>query len=366
MTLTMQQWIFVESYGRYTLDLGDSNVELADITTVPGFAEITTVPLGYGHQAGLPELRAAIAARYHNVDPADVLVCHGAQEAFSLLVRSLEITDRSEAVVIGSGWSQHTYYPAEVGLSVVTVALDPCEHTLLAAVAEAVTWRTKVIVVATPENPTGWTASRDFIEAVADIADAYDAVLVVDEEYVCDPDMSAAGISDCVAVISGLSKLHGLPGLRIGWCIATADLVDRCTQRKHLTTISNSVLCESIATAVLRDGDRFLARARTLCRSGAHTLQEWASVLPQVSIVNARDDLPFAWLRIDKSLDSLAVARRALDEGVLVIPGEVFDRPGYLRVAIARPPVDLDRGLKVLARAVCGPRLDPLTAGGRA
>lgn len=75
MTLTMQQWIFVESYGRYTLDLGDSNVELADITTVPGFAEITTVPLGYGHQAGLPELRAAIAARYHNVDPADVLVC---------------------------------------------------------------------------------------------------------------------------------------------------------------------------------------------------------------------------------------------------------------------------------------------------
>lgn len=366
MTLTMQQWIFAESYGRYTLDLGDSNVELADITTVPGFAEITTVPLGYGHEAGLPELRAAIAARYHDVDPSGVLVCHGAQEAFSLLVRSLEITDRGEAVVIGSGWSQHTHYPAEVGLSVVTVALDPCERTLLAAVAEAVTWRTKVIVVATPDNPTGWTASRDFLGAVADIADAYDALLVVDEEYVCDPDSSVAAITDSVAVISGLSKLHGLPGLRIGWCIATPDLIDRCTRRKHLTTISNSVLCESIAAAVLRDGDRFLARARTLCRNGARTLEEWAATLPQVSIVSARDDLPFAWLRIDESLDSLAVARRALDEGVLVVPGEVFDRPGYLRVAIGRPTEDLERGLKVLARAVCGPRSNPLAVGGRA
>ena len=356
MSLTMQEWIFKESFGRYDLDLGDSNVDLADIRSLPDFTSLVSVPLGYGHQAGLPELRTAIAERYPHADASNVLVSHGAQEAFSLLIRSLDVTPLSEALVVGSGWTQHGEFPVETGMTVRSIRLSSDPEQLLAEAAEAVTWRTKVIVVASPDNPTGWTASPETLAGLAEIADAYDALLIVDEEYVIDTSRSMAGAADSVAIVSGLSKLHGLPGLRLGWCIAPVETITRCTERKHLTTISNSVLCESIAVAVLENNDIFLDRARTLCGAGSQFLREWALAHPTIEVLGLSDELPFAWLHLGDSLDSLEIARQLLDDGILVVPGEVFDRPHHLRIAIGRPVADLERGLERLSHAIAEQR----------
>jgi len=349
----MQEWVFHESYGRYEIDLGDSNVELCSTSSIPDIQFINDLQLGYGHEAGLPELRAEIAGIYPRVQPANVVVSHGAQEAFSLLIRALHLTGGGEVLVVGSGWSQHSLFPAEVGLEVRTVPTTAGgDDDLLAEVAGATTWRTRAIIVASPDNPTGWTASRELLVALSEIADVYDGVLVVDEEYVIDHENSVACLNESTAVVSGLSKMHGLPGLRLGWCIASEELVRRCVQKKHLTTISNSVWCESVATVVLRSNDVFIRRAKQLCSDGAASLRMWAEDHEAVTIAMASDSLPFAWVALDPGLDSLAVARHALANGVLVIPGDVFSRPGYLRVAVGRDPVALEAGLDALGQAV--------------
>ncbi|GAA3159889.1 MULTISPECIES: pyridoxal phosphate-dependent aminotransferase [Streptomyces] len=358
MTLSMQEWIFTESFGRYTIDLGDSNVtplSAADLLGPDALRELARLPLGYGHEAGLPELRAAIAARHARAGPESVLVAHGAQEAFSLLIRALDRPPRSEAIVVGSGWSQHSALPAEEGMKVVTVPLAEDEEALLAAVAKAATWRTGAIVVASPDNPTGWSASPALLEALSEIAGSYDALLIVDEEYVIDGERSVAGLNESVAVVSGLSKLHGLPGLRIGWCVARPELIARCTRRKHLSTIANSVLCERLALAVLADDAAFRRRAATLCGAGRAVLRAWAAERGTVEVLGSGEELPFAWLRLAAGTDSLAVARAALRGGVLVIPGEVFDRPGHLRVTVGRDPAELRAGLAVLTDALADP-----------
>jgi aspartate/methionine/tyrosine aminotransferase len=352
MSLTMQEWIFKESFGRYDLDLGDSNVDLADLRSLPGLDDIASIPLGYGHEAGLPALRSAIAELYPHAAARNVLVSHGAQEAFSLLIRSLDPRPRGEALVMGSGWTQHSVFPAEAGMTVRTIDLSPDAEELLTKAAEAISWRTQVIVVASPDNPTGWTATVEFLAGLAEIADAYDALLIVDEEYVIDTSYSMACTADSVAIVSGLSKLHGLPGLRLGWCIASADAIARCTERKHLTTISNSVLCESIALAVLENNGVFIDRARELCGTGSRILREWAVDHPMVEVLGSTTELPFAWLYLGEETDSLALARRLLGDGILVVPGEVFGQPHHLRIAIGRPASSLARGLERLGHAI--------------
>jgi DNA-binding transcriptional MocR family regulator len=140
--------------------------------------------------------------------------------------------------------------------------------------------------------------------------------------------------------------------LRIGWCVASPELIRRCVAKKHLTTISNSLLCESVALAVLKDNEDYLRRARTLCREGLAHLRGWAEGLAAVRIVGASQDLPFAWIALAPGLDSLAIARDALGRGVMVVPGEVFGQPGHLRIAIGRRLPELADGLRALAAAI--------------
>jgi aspartate/methionine/tyrosine aminotransferase len=348
----MRQWVFDDAFGRYDIDLGDSHVQCGTLTelTVPADLE-----LSYGVDRGGARLRELVAARY--AGSADsVLVTHGAQEAL-FLAYSVLLRPGDQVITFRPGWQQSWDAPPLMGARVDVLDLDREFAIDVAAVAARATDRLRIIVVNSPGNPTGRTVGAAELAALRDIVARTDGYLLLDEEYAVDLSTSPAVRDDRVLSVSSLSKVYGLPGLRIGWLYAHPALATACARRKHLTSIANSVLSEALAADVLARADDYLARYHQLTERGLDMLRTWtAEHTDRVALVRP-EGTPFAWLWLsDPSgpADSLEFCRRVLDRGVLLMPGETTGATGGFRLSFAREPAVLDEGLRRIGAVLRG------------
>ena len=118
-----------------------------------------------------------------------------------------------------------------------------------------------------------------------------------------------------------------------------------CVEYKHYTSISNSVLCETLAADVLTHQERYAREYHRLVGGGLSILTDWAAAhAAQVRLVPP-EGTPFAWLHLRTAESSLSLARRVLRHGVLVMPAETFGTERGLRVSFAREPEQLLDGL---------------------
>ncbi|MEU9884271.1 histidinol-phosphate transaminase [Sphaerisporangium sp. NPDC051011] len=199
------------------------------------------------------ELTEALASR-HGVDPSQVVVDNGSGALLQVLA----------SVIAGPGdeiiyaWRAFESYPivtAVSGATAVTVPLDGRYAHDLAAMAAAVTDRTRMVIVCNPNNPTGTVVSRAELGRLLD-ALPDDVLLVLDEAYqdfVTDlrspRGLDLVGERPNVAVLRTFSKAYGLAGLRVGYCVTrpeTAELI-----RKAIVGFSVSTLAQAGALAAL-------------------------------------------------------------------------------------------------------------------
>jgi len=219
--------------------------------------------LGYAPSEGSPELREAIAAGYATVRPDQVAVLGTPVEGIYLAARTL-LEPGDEVVVLSPAYDalinlfEHVagadrvrkwaFRPDESGWSLELDDLLPL-----------LTPATKLLVVNFPHNPTGFLPSADFQQALVQLAEERGLRLFCDEMYfglvhsgtAAIPSM--ADVCDHAVVLSGLSKTHGLPGLRCGWLvIPDAALRDEALNWKFYTSICPPVPTEYLARAALR------------------------------------------------------------------------------------------------------------------
>ncbi|WP_090035101.1 pyridoxal phosphate-dependent aminotransferase [Cellulomonas marina] len=224
---------------------------------------------------GIPALRQAVAAHQERhyglrVDPdREVLVTAGATEALAAAVLALAgpgdevltlepFYDAYAAVVAMSG-ARHTTAPLRPGPDGLRPDLD--------ALVEAVTSRTRVLLLNTPHNPTGTVLTPDELAVVADLAGRHDLVVLTDEVYehlVLDPAArhvpiaSLPGMAERTLTVSSSGKTLSLTGWKIGWVTGPAALVDAVrTVKQYLTYVSGAPLQPAIAFAL---GDPGVAR----------------------------------------------------------------------------------------------------------
>ena len=155
-------------------------------------------------------------------------------------------------------------------------------------------------------------------------------------------------------VTSSLSKAYGLPGLRLGWLVSAADAVESFWTRHDYTTIGPSALSDRLAERVLRPENRvqLLARTRTRLRANWELVRAWLATRPDLWTVTPRAGA-MAWLRCGDGVDSGALAEALrVEHGLLLVPGEHFGRPGWLRIGFGAPPRSLELGLARLGEAL--------------
>jgi aspartate/methionine/tyrosine aminotransferase len=331
-------------------------LELADDETRRMWDGLT---LGYTESTGHPLLRAEIASLYDVLEPDDVLVFAGAEEAIFCLANVL-LGPGDHAVVTWPAY-QSLYEVARAGGADVTLhelredagwAID------VDLLRRQITPATRLIVVNAPHNPTGMLPDRATFDAVVALADEAGAYLLVDEVYrflefepgdrlPTGADASTRGIS-----LGVMSKSFALAGLRIGW-LATRDrdLLDRCARFKDYTTICSSAPSEVLALIGLRARDTVLDRSRAIVRDNLAILDTffdtWADRFTWVrprggSIGFPRLTVP--GVSIDDWASGLVEA-----EGVLLLPGSQFGFGGnHFRLGFGR--IDLPAALERLER----------------
>ncbi|MGC5170889.1 aminotransferase class I/II-fold pyridoxal phosphate-dependent enzyme [Microbacterium sp. DT81.1] len=228
---------------------------------------------------GIQDLRQAIAEhqqRFYSLhlDPdRDVIVTAGATEAIAATLLALLDGPEDEVVVFEPYYDEYAACVALAGATMRTVPLRwPDFQPDLERLADAVTDRTRIILVNDPHNPTGAVFSREVLDEVVRLAHLHDAIIVTDEVYEHltfgvphVPISTLPSAWERTLTISSGGKTFSTTGWKIGWVSGPAELVDAVlTVKQFLTYVNGAPFQPAIATGLRLGRDFFDGIAETL------------------------------------------------------------------------------------------------------
>ena len=330
----------------------------------------------YAHNLGLPELREAIA-RYtsglHRAVPAArVAVTSSGVNALMIAMQSL-VGAEDEVVVVVPVWPNLPAQPAILGARVTRFSLEVREGGWgldLQALLGTVTERTRVLLVNSPNNPTGWTLTREEQQAILAHCRRTGTWIVADEVYerlwfgrgtdeaagLAAPSfMDIAEPEDRLVVAHSFSKSFLMTGWRLGWLVAPAELIDAVGKLIEFNTSCAPVFVQHGGLAALAQAESFVPGLVARMRVCRDSLLPRLAALPGVSVATPPGGM-YAFFRVAGQEDSLVFAKRLVVEARLgLAPGAAFgdESEGWLRWCFAsRDPSRLVLGVQRLAGAL--------------
>lgn len=330
------------------LSIGQPDFDVPESVQEAAIDAIRTGKNGYSPTQGIEPLRDALREDIARKFP------HGDREVFvstgtsgGLVLAMLSMVDPGDEVIFLDPY--FVMYPALVRLcGGVPVAVDSYPDFELRAdrIAEAITPKTKMILLNNPANPTGMTASRDQIRQVAELAAEREVALVSDEIYsrymFDEPLVSPASFNERAIVIDGFSKSHAMTGWRIGYVHGPSEIIRTMMKVQQYSFVcapqpaqwgavrAMEVDLHGHIDAYRQKRDRLVAGLEDCYEltkpGGAFYL------FPKAPIESGTE-----------------FVERAITNNLLVIPGKIFSgRDSHFRISFAAPDETLDRGIEVL------------------
>lgn len=331
----------------------------------------------YSPSSGTPAMKQAVLAYTEKFygrrfEPANVLVSAGAKQAlFNFLLAA--VTQGDEVIFAAPYWVS---YPEMVKMAGGTpVIVRPAEGLQVTAqqILDAVTPKTKAILLNSPCNPSGQIYNENFIKTIVEFAEKNDIFLVMDDIYhqlVFDgntvPNPCAyAKEGNNMVIINGVSKLYGLTGLRIGWAVsARKDLIAAMGRMQAQSTSCNSDLSETAAAAALLGDQSCIADLRKILEDNRNALLAELAKIPHVTVHKpAGTFYSFAdFSHYNASSSSLAqyLLEKAL---VAVVPGIAFGADGYLRISFCADKASIIEGVRRIRWALDNTQPNELKIG---
>jgi aspartate/methionine/tyrosine aminotransferase len=317
--------------------------------------DLIDTEINYAQSNGLPVLRQRIAALYPGAGPENVLVTVGAIQAnFTALVG---LTRPGDAVAVMQPNYQQLWGLArnfDRRLSTFGLAPELDWHLDEAALAQAVTPATKFVAIVNPNNPTGRILTAPERRAIVEAAASAGAWLLADEVYAGTEHRTDEftptfyGTYEKVLAVNSMSKAYGLPGLRIGWIVGPAPVIERLWAWQDYVTIGSAMLDNKLAAHALSAEvrPRLLARARQYVRRGFANVARWARDRDDVTVL-APEAAAICAVKYRAGANSSALAARLIaEQSTLVAPGDLFGIDGYLRVSFGLDDDYVNEGLR--------------------
>jgi aspartate/methionine/tyrosine aminotransferase len=325
----------------------------------------------YSHNLGLAELREALRAYTAglHVDPGpDRIVVTSSGVTALMTAMQLLIDPGDEVVVVAPVWPNLPAQPEILGARVVRVPLAPDSAGAwrldLQRLITAVTPATRVLLVNAPNNPTGWTMTRDEQRTLLDHCRRTGTWIVADEVYdrvwfgvgrAAPSFLDIASPQDRLVVVHSFSKSFLMTGWRLGWLVLPAGHLDAVGKLIEFNSSCAPVFVQRGGLAALGIAEEFVPQLVARLRRGRDTLCPALGALPGVLSGTPLGGM-YAFFRVPGADDSLAFAKRLVAEhGLGLAPGAAFgaEGEGWLRWCFAsQDPARLLAGVARLKEAM--------------
>ena len=324
----------------------------------------------YTAVAGVPELREAICARYQSdygvtITPAEVLLTVGGKQA--LFNSALALVDPGDEVITHAPyWPTIPEQVKLVGGTPVIVQTKWQDAFAVdaAAIVNAITPRTKAIILNSPANPTGALVDEKTVATIADAAARRGIWIIVDlcyEQLIYEdvphnlPKVLFDRHRDRTVLACSASKAYAMTGWRCGWTIAPKELTKIFNTIEGQTTSNITSVTQKAALAALAGSQDPVKAMRDEFRQRRDKIHAWLTAHPGIQCVKPKGAFylfpSVSGLLTENVPTSTDFAQKLLEsEHVVVTPGEAFDAPGYVRISYATSTQQLREGADRILR----------------
>jgi aspartate/methionine/tyrosine aminotransferase len=335
-------------------------------------AAITSLSSGetfYSQNLGRPYLREAIAAylsglHERNIGP-DRIAAVGSGLSALMIASQLVLSPGERVVAVTPLWPNITEIPKILGANVTRVPLRIANGRWsldLDRLLEAMTPDTRMVIINSPNNPTGWTIEADEVDAVLAYARKHGIWVIADDVYerlVYDPAVKSAPSflrryeeGDRIISTNSFSKAWTMTGWRMGWLAAPTALMGELTKLIEYNTSCILEPSQRAGAVAVSQGEGEIAALRTRLADTRRTLVDGLQALPGVEVPDAGGAM-YAFFRIAGFGDSMELAKSLVrDVGLGLAPGAAFgpEGEGWLRWCHETSPEVVLDGLDRLGR----------------
>lgn len=341
---------------------GESDMPTPDFIIHAAYEAIKAGHTFYTNTAGVPELRDAVARKFfelHGVAyrPSEVVGTVGASMGIFLAVRA-HVGSGDNAIVISPAYSIFVSCVTMAGGEPRPVPLTrEGKHFRLDVdrVRSAIDSGTRMIIVNSPSNPTGWVISVEEQKALYELAESHDLVILSDEVYerltfdqpIAPSFAKVAQMKDHVIVVNSLSKTYNMTGWRLGWAMGSERVTGLMSAAAEFVTSNPPSMAQQAAIVALRDGESYVHDLRKHYAERRRQVMEELTKIPRISLPEPQGAF-YAFPQIEGLTDSAAFTLKLVREtGVAVAPGIAFgqDGEGYLRLCFASTQKTLSEAL---------------------
>jgi aspartate/methionine/tyrosine aminotransferase len=314
----------------------------------------------YSHNLGLAVLREAISQEMlqkHGgaISSHRIAVTSGGVNALMLAMQAL-VNAGDEVVVVTPVWPNLTAQPQILGAKLRTVSLEPVKGKWmlpLDKLLDSITPHTRLLVLNSPNNPTGWTLNRQEQQAVLDkcrttgtwiLADeVYENLFFLDSENHCAPSfLDIAHADDKLMVAHSFSKSFLMTGWRLGWLVTPSDITEHIGKLIEFNTSCAPVFVQRAGMVALQRAQEVTPHVVAHLKTCRDTLAQALQGVPQIEFA-VPDGGMYLFLRLLGDHDDLQIAKRLVAEaGLGLAPGSAFahESQGWLRWCFASKEQD--------------------------
>lgn len=324
----------------------------------------------YGPALGSPYLRSALSAYYqriygHNVPENRIFVTQSGSTAMHIALSSL-LDKGDEVVAVTPIWKNLLGAIELMQASVTELSMD-CNadgkwSLDLDKLFATCTDKTRVLLLVSPSNPTGWMATKDEMRAIIEFARRKGMWIIADEVYnrlVFEGSRAAsfldvAAPDDRILIVNSFSKTWAMTGWRLGWIVGPTESEDKIRDVALYNNLCAQPFTQRGAIAALEQGEDFIKAQIDLWRSNRSIVKQRLEATGRIRF-NEPDSTFYGFFKVDGEPDCVKLTKRMIDEAQVVLsPGCAFGKEscGFVRmcfaVSEARLNEALDRMIRVL------------------
>lgn len=359
-----------------SLTIGEPDFDTPDFIQAAAAAAMKAGHTHYSPVAGILDLRAALSRKLReenglNYPAASIVIANGAKQAIANALFAL-IEPGDDVILLSPYWVSYEILVRLAGGTPVILKAGVEENfkTPASRIAAAMTQATKLVLLNSPNNPTGAVWTRAELQAIADVIKAHPRAMILSDEiyeYILfDGEMvsigSLPGMSERTITVNGFSKSFAMTGWRLGYAAAPEPIARAMARMQSGITAGANSFVQQAALAALAAPRDEVARMRASYRRRRDMVQSALAAIPDLKLA----PIPATFYAFPNVVAYLGheAGNRVMDtveslcdwlieeHGVATVPGSAFGDPQCIRLSFATSEAELEKGLSRLVTAL--------------